>query len=57
MKRLVARASLQAATTDQIWTPWQLFEWAGTNIHGIHFFFVSTEDIQKHESGLALEER
>ena len=45
------------SNTDQILTPRQLFEWAGINIHGIQFFFVSTEDIQKRESGLALKER
>ncbi len=57
MKRLVARASLQAATSDQILTPRQPFEWAGANIQGVQFFFVSTEDIQSHECVLALEER
>lgn len=57
VKRLVARASLQAATTDQILTPQQLFEWAVANIHGIKFFFVSTKDIHLHESSFALEER
>ena len=44
-------------TTDQILTPLQLFEWAVANILGIQFFFVSTEDIQSHESVFALEER
>lgn len=57
VKRLAARASLQAATCDQILDPQQLFEWASANIHGIHFFFLSTEDIQSHESSFALENR
>ena len=38
VKRLVARASLQAATAEQILTPPDLFLWAVTNIHGIKFF-------------------
>jgi hypothetical protein len=57
VKRLVARASLQAATTDQILTPEQLFHWAVANIHGIQFFYVSADEIQQHESSLKLEER
>jgi hypothetical protein len=56
MKQLVARAILQAATTDQILTSQQLYEWAVTNIHGIQFFSVSAEGIQQHESSLKLEE-
>lgn len=57
VKRLVARASLQAATTDQILTPAEFFAWAVKNIHGISFFFVSSEDIKQHELRYALEER
>ena len=33
VKRLVARASLQAATAEQILTPPDLFSWVVTNIH------------------------
>ena len=57
VKTLVARASLQAATSDQILTPHQLFEWVATNINEIQFFYMSTEDIQLHEPAMALEER
>ena len=56
VKRLVARASLQATTTEQILTPTELFTWADTNIHGIKFFFISTDAIKIHESTFALEE-
>ena len=57
VKRLVARASLQAVTTQQILTPSELFAWAVKNIQGICFFHVSSEDIKKHEITYALEER
>ena len=57
VKRLAARASLQAATRDQILTPEQLFAWAEKNVHGISFFFVSSEDVRKNEIKFALEER
>ena len=57
VKRLVARASLQAATAEQILTPPDLFSWAVTNIHGIKFIFVSADAIKNHESTFALEQR
>lgn len=57
VKRLVAQASLQATTTHQILTPRQLFDWSVENIHGIKFFFVSTDDIQQHETLFQLEVR
>jgi len=46
VKRLAARASLQAVNTNHILTPQQLFEWAQTNISGIKFFFVPKSDVQ-----------
>lgn len=46
VKRLVARTSLQAANSNHILTPEQLFEWAAVNITGIKFFFVPNSDIQ-----------
>jgi len=39
VKRLAARASLQATETGQILQPKQLFNWAQANIPGITFFF------------------
>lgn len=57
MKRLVARASLQAAMENQITTPVQMFEWAQKNITGIQFQFVSTQDVEKHIESKELEQR
>ncbi len=53
VKRLVARASLQATLQDQILTPQQMYNWASKNIPGIHFFFAAKEDIEAHRSCLA----
>lgn len=47
VKRLAARASLQATDTGHIMTPSQLFEWAKTNIKGITFCYLSTEEVQE----------
>lgn len=47
VKRLAARASLQATDTGHIMTPLQLFQWANTNIKGIKFFYLSTEEVQE----------
>ena len=44
-KRLAARASLQATTTSHILTPHQMFEWERDHVPGIHFFYVTSEDI------------
>jgi hypothetical protein len=49
IKRLVARASLQATTGNYILNAKQLFSWAKANISGIEMFFVSTEEIEKFE--------
>jgi len=57
VKRLVARASLQATSSNQILTPQELYTWASKNISGISFFFVSAEDIKQHEVRFCLEER
>ena len=40
VKRLAARASLQAPYTNHILTPFQTFEWATQNIKNITFFFL-----------------
>lgn len=52
MKRLAARASLQATEIGQILTPVQLFNWAQSNILGVKFFFVSSEEVQVCSSDL-----
>src|SRR5277367_6216204 len=48
VKRLARRASLQSAVSGHILTLKDLFKWAETNISGIKFFFVSSEDIKLH---------
>jgi len=48
VKRLAARASLQAVTTNHILTPEQLFTWSQTNIIGIKFFYISKAEIDIH---------
>ena len=48
VKRLVARASLHAATTNHILTAHQLFQWSESNITGIKFFFVPDAEVQQH---------
>ena len=53
-KRLIARASLQAAEKDQILTPPSNVDWADQNIEGIKFFFVSDGDVQKNASRFQL---
>lgn len=57
VKRLVARASLQATDNNHILTPHQMYEWANGNIENVKFLYVSTEDIRLHETELELEKR
>lgn len=57
VKRLVARASLQATTSNQILNPHQMFKWATANISGIRFFFMSSADIQENAKSHNLESR
>ena len=57
VKRLTARASLQATDANHILTPMQMFQWATENIKNITFFFISAEDIKKHEETFELERR
>lgn len=45
VKRLAARASLQAVNTNHILSPKDLFEWASSHIPGIKFFFVSKDEV------------
>ncbi len=55
VKRLVARASLQATDNKHILTPQDLYNWASLNIQGIAFFYVSDEEVQVH--GNTIKER
>ena len=48
VKRLVARASLQATVNNQILTPHDMYSWAKNNIHGIEFFFVTQNQVQEN---------
>jgi len=57
VKRLVARASLQATTSNQILNPDQMFKWVTANISGISFFFKSSVDIQENSKSYNLESR
>jgi hypothetical protein len=57
VKRLVARASLQAPVSEQILTPQELFSWSVAHIQGITFLYVSSEGIQRAELTFGLEER
>ena len=50
VKRLVRRASLQAASSGHILTPEDFYNWCTTNIHNITFRYITTEQIQTHES-------
>ena len=45
MKHLVANASLKAWHDECILTLMQLYEWATKNIKGIHFFYISSENV------------
>ena len=57
VKRLVAKASLQQTTTNQILTPKEMFEWASKNISGINFFYVTTEEISNNAAKFDLATR
>ena len=48
VKRLVARASLQACVDNHIQTAKQMFQWATENISGVMFFYVDTDAIRQH---------
>jgi hypothetical protein len=45
VKRLVARASLQATVDNHILTAIQMFNWASEHIDGVKFLFVSADDV------------
>ena len=56
VKRLAARASLQAPVDNQFLTPIELFKWATTNINKIKFFYVTDEEIILHSTNHKLED-
>ena len=55
VKRLAARASLQAPREGQILNPDSFYQWCRSNISGIEFAFVSSEEIEEH--GCAISDR
>ena len=57
VKRLVARASLQATVNNQILTPHDMYSWARNNIHGIEFFYVTQNQVQENAIKFKLIER
>jgi len=57
VKRLCARASLQAPLQNHILTAEDMFKWADGHIEGIKFLFVGTEDIQNNSETFDLESR
>ena len=57
VKRLAARASLQATKENHILTPSDLYKWASENIKGISFRYVSTEDVAQNCEHYGLSER
>jgi hypothetical protein len=57
VKRLVARASLQATETNHIVTANDMFQWACQNIKGITFVFVSANDVEHNEKQYELDLR
>ena len=52
VKRLAARASLQRPYNNQIMTPRQLYEWASTTIHAVHFSYLTVEDYTREAEQL-----
>lgn len=57
VKRLAARASLQATTDNQILTPHDLYQFGNDNIKGIQFFWVTKESVDQHINDFGLEDR
>ena len=50
MNGLVKLESFRRSFENQIWTPWDMYEWADENIENKNFFYVSREDIPSHTS-------
>ena len=57
VKRLVARASLQATKEVQILTPIDMYDWSSQHIPGIQFLYISADDIENHETKFKLADR
>ena len=57
IKREAAKASLRAAITNQILPPQDLFSWAQKNIKGVNIFYLSSDDINNHETTFNLQKR
>ena len=49
VKRLVVRASLQAATDGHTLTASKMYDWSRRNIPGVKFFYVSAADVVENE--------
>ena len=57
IKREAANASLRAATSNQILSPYDLYSWAENNIKGVKMLFISSNDIESHTNNFDLVER
>ena len=57
VKRLVARASLQAPINNQILTPHDMYNWLKNNVDGIDFFFISQDQVKLNSIKYKLPER
>ena len=57
VKRLVARASLQATVDNHILTARDMFKWSEEHIRGITFLFVTADDVQENTTRFGLEDR
>ena len=57
IKREAAKASLRAAITNQILTPQDLFTWVQKNIRGVNILYLSSDDINNHETTFNLQKR
>ena len=57
VKRLVARASLQATVDHHILTAREMFKWCEEHIMGITFLFVTADDVQENSTRFCLEDR
>ena len=57
VKRLVARASLQATVNNQILTAEEMYKWAVENIKAVKFFFLTSNDIKENTNKYDLEQR
>jgi hypothetical protein len=54
IKRLVYKASLQRPSNDQILTPQSMYTFCKSNIKGIHFIYVHSNEVNEIENKLVL---